>query len=162
MTLQKYSYTKNGIILKRVGKMMTPKEYSYTKNKIVLKHVGKPLMLPSNIIDIPLTDKMVSNMEKYIDTLDGIYDCIGVYPITVNNCPYCATYRKEEVNGTIGIVCTGCPMLIDDNFCLKKGSTFNVCDNIIKQDSFDTKNLSKDLLTLAKEFVVRNKHKGKL
>jgi len=137
-------------------------EYFTNKNKIIHEVTGFDLVPNNQLIDIPITKKMVEDMEKYVNSTT-IYTKNNVvyltYPhhkyiihLTNDNCLYCAVYRSYN--------CEGCLMNDSGNNCLQKASTYQRTIMLLRTLNDDKKRyIQSQLHKLAKKFVKANKGK---
>ena len=140
-------------------------EYFTNKNKIIHEVTGFDLVPNNQLIDIPITKKMVEDMEEYVNSTSGrstekdgtVYLTYFHYAVVIHltdkNCLYCGTYKSHN--------CKGCPLNDNNNNCFQEGSTYQRTVPLLGSLSVDRKRYIQDqLYDLAKEFV--KAHKGKL
>ena len=130
--------------------MMNSIEYANKKNKVIGEYVGITLIPDSQIVDLPITAEMITNMEEFVEAWGSGVSDHSILPISSLNCLYCTEYEE---------FCTKCPMAKEGNKCVspKDDSTFYTCvEALNKLPSDRIVDLSNDLVILAKEFINSN------
>lgn len=131
---------------------MTPLEYLIRKNIAVTEHIGRTLVPEKQLVNIPLTKRMVEQMEVYLELAERYTPLGQFYPLVDENCPYCAYFASSD-----NLDCGDCPMSEAGNECSNINSTFETVDNLVKNSKSKKEKLSRDLVALAKEFLESNK-----
>ena len=127
---------------------MTNKEYMFRKNEIVKAYTGATLIPKEQIVDITVTSTMVNSMAEYVYEQPQLLDA--------SNCPYCAEYYTS----TDYDQCANCPMFEAGNSCGGGygRSTYLKCSDKVDSLEEDYDAISKELVSLAEEYIESNKH----
>ena len=124
-------------------------QYLTLKNKIISNYVPFTLTPPEQIVDIPITDTMITGMKKYVTSSIVLPIELGESPLYISNCLYCQTYYVDT-----DYPCEDCPMKLAGNRCYSLNSTWRQCNNAIRElDIKSLTNLTNELVDLAKAFI---------
>ena len=132
---------------------MLIRDYYLDKNKVTMTFLKQLLVPADQIKNIPVTVKMVENMQKYINELKNTSQAkldAGNHDILLSDwaCPYCAAYFLKKVS------CDGCPMSSANNLCASMDSTYHECSKAVNKLNGEEKwKMRGALLALAIRFV---------
>ena len=133
---------------------MTTTEYMNKQNLIVSNYTDRILIPEKQILDIPVTVKMLENLEVYMATLSNVKTGRKVAAainagniLNSNNSLYCATYLSISD-------CRGCPIYEANNDCADLDSTYRQCyldTGFLSRKSIRA--MQEELVKLANDFL---------
>jgi len=134
---------------------VTVEEYYKKKNAILEKYIGIKLVPNNQMVDIPVTRRVVTEMKKFVNFMSRRQHRMYTEKVLrASNCPYCALYSTEQTF----FGCGECVMKAKGNHCKELGNSYGRCMSAIRSLVMGQKPLADELLELAKEFVKAIKH----